>query len=144
MKLNDIRSAEGARKAPKRIGRGAASGTGKTSGKGHKGQRARSGGGVRRGFEGGQMPLQMRLPKFGFSSRLALKTAEIRLSELAKIDGDEVTLASLRAAGLINSNITRARVIASGNVEKAYKISGVHATKGAKEAIEAAGGSVSE
>ena len=142
MQLNDIRSAPGARKSSKRVGRGAGSGMGKTATRGNKGQKSRSGGSIARGFEGGQMPLQMRLPKFGFSSRMSKVTAEIRCSELAKVDGEVVNLESLRSAGLINSNIRRARIIASGEVSQAYQISGIHVTSGAKKIIEKAGGSI--
>ena len=113
-------------------------------GRGHKGQKARSGGSIRPGFEGGQMPLQKRLPKFGFTSRLAAVTSEIRLSELNLVEGEIITVDTLRAAGLINSNILRAKVFASGEVTKAVTLQGVSATKGAAVAIVAAGGKVEE
>lgn len=142
MRLNTLSPAPGRIKEAKRVGRGIGSGIGKTGGRGHKGQKARSGGGIRPGFEGGQMPLQKRLPKYGFTSRLAAVTAEIRLSELDKIEGGVVTIESLRAAGLINYSITRAKVFASGEVTKAVTLQGVGVTKGALAAIEAAGGKV--
>ena len=142
MRLNTLSPAPGRIKEAKRAGRGIGSGIGKTGGRGHKGQKARSGGGIRPGFEGGQMPLQKSLPKYGFTSRLAAVTAEIRLSELDKVEGGVVTIDSLRAAGLINSSITRAKVFASGEVTKAVTLQGIGATKGAVAAIEAAGGKV--
>ena len=116
MRLNSLSPAPGRIKEAKRAGRGIGSGLGKTGGRGHKGQKSRSGGTVRPGFEGGQMPLQKRLPKYGFTSRLAAVTAEIRLSELGLIEGDIVDIESLRAAGLINNNILRAKVFASGEL----------------------------
>lgn len=143
MSLNTL-SNKGTAQNRKRVGRGMGSGNGKTAGRGHKGQKSRSGGGVRLGFEGGQMPLQKRLPKYGFTSRLAAVTAEIRLSELGLIEGDIVDIESLRAAGLINNNILRAKVFASGELVKAVTLKGVRATKGAIAAIEAAGGKVEE
>ncbi|UVW34966.1 50S ribosomal protein L15 [SAR92 clade bacterium H455] len=142
MRLNTLSPAPGRIKEAKRVGRGIGSGIGKTGGRGHKGQKARSGGGIRPGFEGGQMPLQKRLPKYGFTSRLAAVTAEIRLSELDKVEGGIVTIDSLRAAGLISCSITRAKVFASGVVTKAVTLQGIGATKGALAAIEAAGGKV--
>jgi large subunit ribosomal protein L15 len=142
MRLNTLSPAPGRIKQGKRCGRGIGSGLGKTGGRGHKGQKSRTGGSVRPGFEGGQMPLQKRLPKYGFTSRLAVITAEIRLSELNAIEGDTVDLAALRKAGLINNRITRAKVFASGEVTKALTLKGVAATKGAAAAIEAAGGKV--
>ena len=142
MRLNTLSPAPGRIKEGKRCGRGIGSGIGKTGGRGHKGQKARSGGGIRPGFEGGQMPLQKRLPKYGFTSRLAAVTAEIRLSELDKVEGGIVTIATLRDAGLINCSITRAKVFASGVVTKAVTLQGIGATKGALVAIEAAGGKV--
>ena len=144
MRLNPLSPAPGRIKEAKRAGRGIGSGLGKTGGRGHKGQKSRSGGTVRPGFEGGQMPLQKRLPKYGFTSRLAAVTAEIRLSELGLIEGDIVDIESLRAAGLINNNILRAKVFASGELVKAVTLKGVRATKGAIAAIEAAGGKVEE
>ena len=142
MRLNTLSPAPGRIKEAKRAGRGIGSGIGKTGGRGHKGQKARSGGGIRPGFEGGQMPLQKRLPKYGFTSRLAAVTAEIRLSELDKVEGGVVTIETLRAAGLISCNITRAKVFDSGVVTKAVTLQGIRASKGALIAIEAAGGKV--
>ncbi len=142
MKLNQLSPAAGSKKARKRVGRGAASGLGKTCGKGNKGQKSRSGGNVARGFEGGQMPLQMRLPKFGFTSRTSRITAEVKLSELKKLEGNEITVETLKNAGLIQRNKSRARIIASGNVDKAFTISGVHVTVGARKVIEEHGGKV--
>ena len=144
MHLNTLAPAPGAKSSAKRAGRGIGSGIGKTGGRGHKGQKARSGGSIRPGFEGGQMPLQKRLPKFGFTSRLAAVTAEIRLSELDKVEGGIVNIDSLRAAGLINNSISRAKVFNSGAVTKAVTLEGVGATKGAAAAIVAAGGKVEE
>lgn len=144
MQLNDLSPAEGSVKAKKRLGRGVGSGWGKTSGKGHKGQKARSGGTVKPGFEGGQMPLQMRLPKFGFSSRVGRVTAEVRSGELNKVEGDVVNLESLRKAGVISASIKRAKIMLSGDVTRKFTVEGVGVTKGAKEAIEKAGGKVIE
>ena len=142
MRLNDLGPAAGSRANRKRVGRGAGSGTGKTAGRGTKGQNARSGGGVRPGFEGGQLPIQTRLPKFGFRSRKALYTVEVRLSELAKLRGDEISLASLREAGLISAAAKRVRIVKSGVVKRGFKVDdeAVALTKGAREAIEAASG----
>ena len=142
MRLNTISPAEGSKKQTKRVGRGIGSGWGKTSARGHKGQKARSGGYHKVGFEGGQMPLQRRLPKRGFRSALQLKTAEIRLHELAKLDDEVIDLPALRKAGLIHSRILRAKVILSGELDKAVTLKGINATKGAREAIEKAGGKV--
>ncbi len=144
MRLNTLKPAEGAKKAPKRVGRGIGCGLGKTCGRGHKGQKSRSGGFHKVGFEGGQMPLQRRLPKVGFNSRKARITAEVRLGELAKVDGDTVDLIALKAANVIGQHIKRAKVIASGDVTKAITLRGVQATKGARAAIEAAGGKVED
>lgn len=144
MKLNTLKPAEGSTHNRKRVGRGIGSGFGKTAGRGHKGQKSRSGGFNKVGFEGGQMPLQRRLPKIGFSSRIGRVSAEVRLSELDKVEGDVVDVASLKAAGVVNQGILRAKVILSGKVSKAVTLKGVGATKGAKEAIVAAGGSVEE
>ena len=140
MYLNTLRPAPGRNKEPKRVGRGIGSGCGKTAGRGHKGQKSRSGGSVRPGFEGGQMPLQKRLPKYGFSSRLASVTAEIRLSELNLIDSSIIDMAELRKAGLIKSSCRRAKVFASGEIKRAISLKGVAATKGAAAAIKEAGG----
>ena len=144
MRLNTLKPAEGSKKDPKRVGRGIGCGLGKTCGRGHKGQKSRSGGFHKVGFEGGQMPLQRRLPKIGFSSRKARLTAEVRLSELAKVDGDTVDLIALKAANVIGQHIKRAKVIASGEVTKPVTLRGVQATKGARAAIEAAGGKVED
>ncbi|MFP8966427.1 50S ribosomal protein L15 [Pokkaliibacter sp. CJK22405] len=144
MFLNNLSPGEGAKKTAKRVGRGIGSGLGKTAGRGHKGAKSRSGGGIRVGFEGGQMPIQRRLPKFGFVSLQAISTAEVRLSELAAVEGDVVDLASLRAANIINGAIKRAKIILSGEVTKAVTVRGLRVTAGAKAAIEAAGGKVEE
>ena len=144
MHLNTLRPAEGSKTSAKRVGRGIGSGFGKTCGRGHKGQHSRSGGFHKVGFEGGQMPLQRRLPKVGFSSRVGRKTAEVRLSELAKVDGDLVDLLTLKAANVIGQHIERAKVIASGTIQRSVTLSGVAATKGARAAIEAAGGKVED
>lgn len=144
MRLNDLRPAEGSKRAAKRVGRGIGSTLGKTCGRGHKGQKSRSGGFHKVGFEGGQMPLQRRLPKRGFSSRVGAVTAEIRLSELAKVDGDIVDLAGLIKANVVSRNIKRARVFLSGKIEKAVTVKGLGVTKGARAAIEAAGGKVED
>lgn len=144
MRLNTLSPADGSKHAPKRVGRGIGSGLGKTCGRGHKGQKSRSGGSVRPGFEGGQMPLQRRLPKFGFTSRQAAYVAEIRLNELAKVDGDVVDLEALKKADIIKDSIKRARVILSGEINKAVTVKGLKVTKGALAAIEAAGGKVEE
>jgi len=144
MRLNTLSPAPGRVKEGKRCGRGIGSGIGKTGGRGHKGQKARTGGSVRPGFEGGQMPLQKRLPKYGFTSRLAAVTAEIRLSELNLIEGDVADIEALLKARLINNNISRAKVIASGEIKKAITLKGIGATKGAAAAIVAAGGKVEE
>lgn len=144
MYLNTLSPAEGSKKAPKRVGRGIGSGLGKTAGRGHKGQKSRSGGKVRRGFEGGQMPLYRRLPKFGFVSHKAFSVAEVRLNELAKVNGDIISLDTLKAANVIGSKILQAKVILSGTIDKAVTIKGLKVTKGALEAIRAAGGAVEE
>jgi large subunit ribosomal protein L15 len=144
MQLNDLSPAPGSTKAKKRVGRGIGSGWGKTCGTGHKGQKSRSGGTVRPGFEGGQMPLQMRLPKYGFSSRIARVTAEIRTSELNNIDADVIDLEALRKANLVTAGIKRAKVMLSGEVTKAITLDGIGVTKGAREAIEKAGGKIIE
>ncbi|AGA34196.1 LSU ribosomal protein L15p (L27Ae) [Thioalkalivibrio nitratireducens DSM 14787] len=141
MRMNELLPVPGSRSKGKRLGRGIGSGLGKTGGRGHKGQKSRSGGYHKVGFEGGQMPLQRRLPKVGFRSRSALVTAEVRLHELAKVSGD-VTLESLKGAGLISGNAARAKVFASGSIDKAVVVLGIGVTAGAKAAIEAAGGRV--
>ncbi len=144
MRLNTLSPAPGSKKDTKRVGRGIGSGTGKTAGRGHKGQKARSGGSIRPGFEGGQMPLQKRLPKYGFSSRISRTTAQIRLSELNAVVGDVVDLETLKKADLINDNIARVRVFLSGELGKAVNLKGIAVTKGAREAIEKAGGKVED
>ena len=144
MQLNSLSPAPGSRKARKRVGRGIGSGWGKTCGTGHKGQKSRSGGTLRPGFEGGQMPLQMRLPKYGFSSRVGRITAEVRTSELNKIDADIIDVAALRKANLITAGIKRVKVMLSGNINKAVTLQGIGVTRGARAAIEAAGGKVIE
>jgi large subunit ribosomal protein L15 len=144
MRLNTLSPAPGAKKNTKRVGRGIGSGHGKTAGRGHKGQKSRSGGSVRPGFEGGQMPLQKRLPKYGFSSRIAHTTAQIRISELNAIAAEVVDLEALKAADLVKDNVTRARVFLSGELDKAVTVKGLAVTKGAREAIEKAGGKVED
>jgi large subunit ribosomal protein L15 len=142
MRLNDISPAAGSKKIRLRVGRGASAGQGKTCGRGVKGQRARKGGYHKVGFEGGQMPLQRRLPKVGFRSKIAPLVAEVRLSELAKIKGDLIDLASLKAANLVPEQSLRARIVLSGTVARAVTVKGVHVTKGARSAIESAGGKI--
>jgi large subunit ribosomal protein L15 len=142
MRLNSISPAPGSKRVRLRVGRGASAGQGKTCGRGVKGQRARKGGYHKVGFEGGQMPLQRRLPKTGFRSKIAPTVGEVRLSELSKLHGDVLDLAALKAANLVHEQALRARVVASGSVAKALTVKGVHLTKGAKAAIEAAGGKV--
>ncbi|MDG6897644.1 50S ribosomal protein L15 [Actinobacillus delphinicola] len=144
MYLNTLSPAEGSKHSKKRLGRGIGSGLGKTGGRGHKGQKSRTGGGVRRGFEGGQMPLYRRLPKFGFTSKIAAVTAEVRLDELAKVEGDVITLDTLKAANIFTKDIQFAKVILSGEITKAVTVKGLRVTKGAKAAIEAAGGKIEE
>jgi large subunit ribosomal protein L15 len=144
MRLNTIQPADGHKKAAKRVGRGIGSGLGKTCGRGHKGLKSRSGGSVRPGFEGGQMPLQKRLPKYGFTSRISRVSAQIRTSELANVNADIIDLEALRAADLITSNVLRVKVFLSGDVTKPLVIKGLSVTKGAQSAIEAAGGKIEE
>ena len=141
MRMNELLPNPGSRPAPKRPGRGIGSGLGKTGGRGHKGQKSRSGGYHKVGFEGGQMPLQRRLPKVGFRSRAKHATAQVRLHELALVGGD-ITLESLKAAGLIPGNAERVKIFLSGTLEKACVLRGVGVTAGARAAIEAAGGRV--
>ena len=143
MYLNDLQPAEGSTHAPKRRGRGIGSGLGKTGGVGVKGQKSRGKGKIRTGFEGGQMPLYRRLPKFGFTSLKQQVTAEVRLSEIAHVEG-EITLDSLKAANIVRKDMVRARIILSGEVARAVTVKGVAVTKGARAAIEAAGGKVEE
>lgn len=142
MRLNNLSPAEGAKRDAKRVGRGIGSGLGKTAGRGHKGLKARSGGTVKPGFEGGQMPLQKRLPKYGFTSRIGRTTAQVRLHELNRVEGDVVDLAALKAADLVKEEVLRARVFLSGTIDRAINVKGLAVTKGAREAIEQAGGSV--
>lgn len=144
MRLNSLSPAQGSKKAKRRVGRGAGSGWGKTAGRGTKGQKARSGGGVRPGFEGGQQPLKQRVPKFGFRSRIGLVTAEVRLGELNKIDAEVIDLAALQASNIISRNMKRARVMLSGEITRAVTVQGLKVTKGARAAIEAAGGKVED
>ncbi|MDO3386197.1 50S ribosomal protein L15 [Gilvimarinus sp. SDUM040013] len=144
MRLNTLSPAPGSTHSKKRVGRGIGSGLGKTAGRGHKGLKSRSGGSVKPGFEGGQMPLQKRLPKFGFSSRIGRVTAEVRLNELNKVEGEIIDLETLKQADIIGANIKRAKIFASGEVTKAVTVKGLAVTKGAKAAIEAAGGKVEE
>jgi large subunit ribosomal protein L15 len=142
MRLNELKPDVGSKRPPKRVGRGIGSGLGKTAGRGHKGQKARAGGFHKVGFEGGQMPLQRRLPKVGFRSRSALTRAEVRLGELARVEGQVVDLGALIAAGVVSRSTKSAKIIASGKVTRAMSIRGVGVTKGARAAIEAAGGTV--
>lgn len=144
MRLNSLGPAAGSKPAGKRRGRGIGSGLGKTGGRGVKGQTSRSGGGIKPGFEGGQMPIQRRLPKFGFTSQKSLVTQEVRLSELAKVDAEVIDLDALKSAGVIRRTTKFAKVVLSGDISKAVTLKGVPATKGAKAAIEAAGGKVEE
>lgn len=144
MRLNDLHPAAGSRPAGKRVGRGASAGQGKTAGRGQKGLKSRSGGTVKPGFEGGQMPLQRRVPKFGFQSRVGRVTAEVRLSELGKVDGDVVDLETLKKANVVKRSMKRARIVLSGGIDRAVTVRGVGVTRGARAAIEAAGGKVEE
>jgi large subunit ribosomal protein L15 len=144
MRLNTLSPAPGSKTDAKRVGRGIGSGTGKTAGRGHKGQKARSGGGIRPGFEGGQMPLQKRLPKYGFTSRISRTTAQVRLSELNAVNAEVIDLDALKAADLVKQDVTRARVFLSGELTKAVTVKGLAVTKGAREAIEQAGGKIEE
>ena len=144
MRLNSLSPAAGSRKDAKRVGRGIGSGLGKTAGRGHKGQKSRSGGTVRPGFEGDQMPLQKRLPKYGFSSRISRTTAQVRLGELNAVAGEVVDLAALKDADLVRQDVLRARVFLSGELKKAVTVKGLAVTKGAREAIEQAGGKVED
>jgi len=142
MELNTLKPAAGARKARRRVGRGIGSGLGKTAGRGHKGQKSRAGGFHKVGFEGGQMPLQRRLPKRGFLAVTITKAAEVRSGDLARVEGGAIDLASLKKAGLVPGGAERAKIILAGEVSKAFQVSGIGASKGARAAIEKAGGSV--
>ena len=144
MFLNTLKPAAGSKSNAKRRGRGIGSGLGKTGGRGHKGQKSRSGGQTKIGFEGGQMPLQRRLPKVGFTSRLARVTDEIRLNELNALTADVIDIAVLKEANLIAKSIQRVKIMDSGKVEKAVTLKGIRVTKGARAAIEAAGGKIEE
>ncbi len=144
MRLNKLSPAVGSKQAPTRVGRGSGSGLGKTAGRGHKGQHARKGGYHKVGFEGGQMPLQRRLPKVGFRSALSRTYAQVRLHELAKVEADVIDLLALKTAGIVPANTDRVKVIASGKIEKAVSLKGVGVTKGARAAIEAAGGKIED
>ena len=142
MQLNTIKPAEGAKRPRRRVGRGIGSGLGKTAGRGHKGQKSRSGGFHKVGFEGGQMPLQRRLPKRGFASHI--RSEEVRLGDLALVKGDKADMAALKAAGVITVHATQAKVILAGKLERKIDVAGLRVSKGAKVAIEAAGGTVAE
>jgi large subunit ribosomal protein L15 len=144
MHLNTLKPQPGSTSDAKRRGRGIGSGLGKTGGRGHKGQKSRAGGYHKVGFEGGQMPIQRRLPKVGFSSRIGRVTEEIRLNELAGLDVDVIDIDALKAARLVNKSILRVKVILSGKLEKAVTVKGLMVTKGARSAIEAAGGKIEE
>jgi large subunit ribosomal protein L15 len=142
MRMNTIKPAAGSKRARRRVGRGSSSGSGKTAGRGSKGQKSRAGGFHKVGFEGGQMPLQRRLPKRGFVSHLSKDTAEVRLSDLAKLPIADIDILALKAAGLVPAAAKTAKVIKTGKLERAVKLSGLATTKGARAAIEAVGGSV--
>jgi len=144
MRLNTLGPTAGSRRSAKRRGRGIGSGLGKTGGRGHKGQKSRSGGFHKIGFEGGQMPLQRRLPKVGFTSRKSRVSEEVRLNELQLVDGDAVDLAALKAAGVIKQGTLYAKVVVSGEINKAVTVRGLGVSKGARAAIEAAGGRIEE
>ena len=144
MELNDIKPGEGSKHSKRRVGRGIGSGLGKTAGRGHKGQKSRSGGFHKVGFEGGQMPLQRRLPKRGFVSLTRNDTAEVRLSDLEALPVDTIDLLALKQAGIVSANSLGAKVILCGELTRAVKLQGLTATKGARAAIEAAGGSIAE
>lgn len=144
MSLNNLKPTPGSRRQANRVGRGIGSGNGKTCGRGHKGQKSRSGGWHKVGFEGGQMPIQRRLPKFGFTSRMARHYAEVRLHELAAVDADTVDLKALISAGIVPLQTKTVKIILSGEINKAVTVRDCRVTKGARAAIEAAGGSVAE
>ena len=144
MNLNTLKPALGEKTSKKRVGRGMGSGMGKTSGRGHKGQKARSGGFTKIGFEGGQMPLQRRLPKVGFSSRISIVTSQVTLSQLDKLTEKDINIDVLKKHNLITKNILRVKVMLSGEINRAINLVGIKATKGAKAAIEAAKGTISE
>ncbi len=142
MELNTIKPAAGSKKNRRRVGRGGGSGLGKTAGRGHKGQKSRAGGFHKVGFEGGQMPLQRRLPKRGFLATTITKAAEVRSGDLAKVGAGAIDLEGLKKAGLVSGDTKRAKIILAGKVDKAFTVSGIAASKGAKAAIEKAGGSI--
>ncbi|MEM1404289.1 MAG: 50S ribosomal protein L15 [Pseudomonadota bacterium] len=144
MRLNTLSPAPGSRKAAKRVGRGIGSGVGKTAGRGHKGQKSRSGGKVAAGFEGGQMPLQKRLPKYGFTSRIARTTAQVRVGELNKVGADVIDLQALKDADIVKDDVQRVRVFLSGELTRAVTLKGIPVSKGAREAIEQAGGKIED
>src|SRR5438045_2913893 len=144
MELNTIKPAAGSKKNRRRVGRGGGSGLGKTAGRGHKGQKSRAGGFHKVGFEGGQMPLQRRLPKRGFLAVTIIKAAEVRSGDLARVGAEAIDLEGLKKAGLVSSDAKRAKIILAGDVSKKFKVSGIAASKGATAAIEKAGGSVAE
>jgi|TARA_B100000767_G_scaffold272610_1_gene300689 large subunit ribosomal protein L15 len=144
MRLNTIKPADGHKHRARRVGRGIGSGLGKTCGRGHKGQKSRSGGSVRPGFEGGQMPLQKRLPKYGFTSRIGRVSDQIRVGELANIKADIIDLAAIKSAGLVNNNILQVKVFLQGEINKAVTVKGLRVSAGARAAIEAAGGKVED
>lgn len=144
MRLNTLSPAPGAKKNAKRVGRGIGSGVGKTAGRGHKGQKSRSGGKVAVGFEGGQMPLQKRLPKYGFTSRISRTTAQVRLGELNKVGAEVIDLQALKDADVVKDDVQRVRVFLSGELSKAVTLKGIPASNGAREAIEAAGGKLED
>jgi len=144
MKLNTLKPAEGSTQNRKRVGRGIGSGWGKTCARGHKGQKSRSGGFHKVGFEGGQMPLQRRLPKVGFSSRVGRVSTELRLHELNKVESEVIDIDALKASNLVTKNILNVKVMLSGSIDKAVTLKGIKVSKGAREAIEAAGGKVED
>lgn len=144
MRLNTLKPAAGSKPPRRRVGRGIGSGAGKTAGRGHKGQKARAGGFHKVGFEGGQMPMQRRLPKLGFNSALSRTTAEVRLSEIDKLGGEVIDLGALKTGNVVNKGVLRAKIIKSGAINRAVTIKGIGVTKGARAAIEAAGGKVEE
>ena len=144
MKLNTIKPALGEKTSRKRVGRGMGSGLGKTCGRGHKGQKSRSGGFTKIGFEGGQMPLQRRLPKIGFTSRISKTTSQITLSELDKLTETDINIDVLKQNNLVTKNITRVKVMLSGEIKRAVNLTGIRATKGAKAAIETVKGTIKE
>jgi large subunit ribosomal protein L15 len=144
MRLNKLKPAAGSRPTGKRVGRGIGSGVGKTCGRGHKGQSSRSGGFHKVGFEGGQMPLQRRLPKVGFASRKSVVTEEVRLHELAAVQDGQIDLAALKGAGIVSQATRYAKIIASGEIATSVTVRGVRVSKGARAAIEAAGGKVED